>query len=167
MTAETQNTDTLIEALTELNTLLQGQPGEVSTLLTELLGQANAQKFIVNTYEVLQWLAVRLQEMTGAAEALDSITALTEIVIEFFRFLSEGIQAMTSNYNDEIDVPGLAELTSLFQSGDSTAGILEAMEWLPDPETIVLLQQHTNNLIAPPTGGLYLLMENIESNLVI
>ena len=107
MTTKTRNINTLVDALTELNELLQGQPDTVSGLLIELLGQANAQKLITNTYEVLQWLSVRLQEMTDAAEALDSVAALAEIVIEFFRFLGEGIQAMASAYGPEADLPRL------------------------------------------------------------
>ena len=166
MTTEIRNTDTLVNALTELNELLQRQPEAISGLLVDLLGQSNAQKFTKNTYQALQWLAARLQEMTDAAEALDSVAALAEIVVELFRFLGEGIQAMTSDYDPDLNLPGLTELTNLFQSSDSASNVLEAMEWLPDPDTIALLQQHTNNLIVPPAGGLYLIMENIESNLI-
>ena len=163
MNIETQNIDTLTDALAELDELLKVQPEAISRLLVDLLGQANAYQLTLNTYNVLQWLSERLQEITDAAEAFDVLVALTEIAVDFFRFLSEGIQAMTSHYDPSIDIPGLDELRGLFQSGGSVADVLEALGWLPDPVTTALLQQQIQNLVAPPTGGLYLVMENITA----
>ena len=158
MSIQRRNIDTLNDALTELDDVLKDQPMEMAEILTDLLGRNAAKSVIGRSQEVIQWLADRLNELADGAEVLDVLSALTEVVLDLFRFFKEALTIENS------EIPGLNELARLFPSGGDVDQIEKALEWLPDPTVLQLLQQHVSALVDAPDGGLYQITQYLESN---